>query len=266
MATGDLWSLAMDHQYLDSDEMARAIERQCLEQPAMDYRSRLLVREAFEALKSQWGAERLQQWMTTTPALPRLESILREEFGERGFPSLPHRIVEVTRPEVVRQYLRELGLAVPGPVKIIVGGSIALMLRDFLARYTEDIDLVDEIPAEIRSLHDQMRRLSERYGLHVAHFQSHYLPPGWAERVSFEGDYGRLGVYLVDPLDILVGKLFSKREKDLDDVRALTQKVQKVDVVVRLRQTCSTLLSEERLRQQAQHNWYILYGEDLPTT
>jgi hypothetical protein len=32
----------------------------------------------------------------------------------------------------------------------------------------------------------------------------------------------------------------------------------------RLRDSCAPLLAEDRLRQAAVDNWYILYGESLP--
>ncbi len=66
-----------------------------------------------------------------------------------------------------------------------------------------------------------MNGLVERYGLRLAHFQSHYLPDGWQRRVESFGVFGELAVFLVDPVDIAVGKLFSRRDKDLDDVRML---------------------------------------------
>ena len=129
--------------------------------------------------------------------------------------------MEKTDPETIRQLLRELGTLASRPTRIDVGGSGALILLGNLSRSTDDIDIVDEVPPELRAQHDAMEQLASRYGLRLAHFQSHYLPAGWIDRVRSLGRFGNLEVFLVDPLDIFVGKLFSAREEDRDDLRAL---------------------------------------------
>ena len=47
-------------------------------------------------------------------------------------------------------------------------------------------------------------------------------------------------------------------------IRLLLPQMERDAVVRRLRETCTSLLGEERLRQAAQHNWYVLTGEALP--
>ena len=61
-----------------------------------------------------------------------------------------------------------------------------------------------------------------------------------------------------------MGKLFSARTKDLDDLRALKQHVNKDQLSERLLDTANALMQEPQLKANATHNWYILFGEDLP--
>jgi hypothetical protein len=148
---------------------------------------------------------------------------------------------------------------------VSIGGSAALIVAGKLSRATEDVDVVDEVPAEIRTRYDLLERLAARYGLHIAHFQSHYLPTGWADRVRSLGRLGQLEVYLVDEYDVFLSKLFSRREKDRDDLRLLAPLLDRQTVIARLRDTTGPLRSDECLRQAAADNWYILFGEPLPT-
>ena len=107
-------------------------------------------------------------------------------------------------------------------------------------------------------------RLSQRFGLNLTHFQSHYLPSGWRDRVSSLGRFGQLDVYLVDAYDVLLGKLFSAREKDQDDLRAVAGLIEKETLVARLLAAGGVFMNESKLAQHARNNWYIVYGEELP--
>jgi hypothetical protein len=191
------------------------------------------------------------------------EAALSGALKLKHFPSLPERIRQVTRPETIRQFLREIGLELQESTQVVVGESSALILLGLLQRATEDVDVVDEVPAPLRAITGLRERTQNRYGLHLAHFQSHYLPPGWRERLSSEGDFCRLRVYVVDPIDIFVGKVFSRREKDLDDLRSLSGSLTRELVVERLRQSrhAWTLPSEQAA---AERNRYIVFGEALP--
>ena len=142
---------------------------------------------------------------------------------------------------------------------------MALILSGALSRRTEDIDIVDEIPLEIRSEHELLDHLAKRYGLRLAHFQSHYLPAGWASRLRLFETFGRLEVRLIDIYDIILSKIFSKREKDRDDLRALVTQIDKPLLARRMLDTTAALRQEPMLRSMAEENWYILYGEPLPT-
>jgi hypothetical protein len=173
-------------------------------------------------------------------------------------------MAEPTEAQTILQFLRELGERLPSPARLDVGGSSALILGGLLTRSTDDVDAVNEVPAAIRVQHELLAELSGRYGLSLAHFQSHYLPAGWENRLRSLGRFGKLDVFLVDPLDIFVGKLFSKRTKDLDDLRMLQNAFERRAIVERLRSGASALNADPVLRSDAQKSWHILYGEAFP--
>ena len=260
----DLWGLVLDQQYVDPRELADAIEAQA-EENALDFRTRLLIRDGAEALRNYWGRRRFEEWLQKCAARARIEAIRHEDLGKPGFPFLREQIMEPTRPETIRQFFEELGSELHKTVRVYLGGSGALILTGYLSRRTQDLDVVDELPEEIRSLHRTLDKLTQRYRLQIAHFQSHYLPQGWEQRVHSLEPFGRLQVYLVDAYDVFLSKLFSAREKDRDDLRALVPQLDKETVIRRLKETTVAWQGESHLLQRAQDNWKILYGEELPS-
>ena len=71
-----------------------------------------------------------------------------------------------------------------------------------------------------------------------------------ARRASRRSDrFGGLEVFLVHPYDIFLGKLFSSREKDRDDLRVLAGGLDRTALAARY----------------VTANWYIVYGEPLPS-
>lgn len=260
----DLWSLVLDHQQIDPEGLATAIEERAADE-GLDYRTRLLIRDSVEALKGHWGAGRVATWLAACPAREIIEPILRERFDRPGFPFLSEQIMEPTRPETIKQFLRELGDQLHSRTRIDVGGSVALILPGYLTRRTQDLDVVNEVPSEIRSQGKFLNELMQRYQLQLSHFQSHYLPQSWEQRVHSLGAFGRLEVYLLDVYDVFLSKLFSGREKDRDDLRALLPHLSKDAISARLLDTTKLLLRETAFREQAAKNWYILFGEPLPS-
>ena len=259
----DLWSLTFGQPWIDPAELAAAVEWQ-VQQPDLDFRTQLLIRDSLDALAEHWGPERVEGWLERSRSGNALRQIWRSELGEPGFPTLRRRLMNKTDPKAVLELLGELGTEVKQPVQVVIGGSIALILAGELHRGTDDIDFVDEVPREIRARHDLLDTLAIRYGLRVTHFQSHYLPTGWAGRVRSLGRFGRLDVRLVDPYDAFVGKLFSARRKDRDDLRMLSRNLDKGDVEARLRLAGGTLLADSVLVENASKNWTVLYNEPLP--
>jgi hypothetical protein len=263
-ATKKLWNLVWGTPQVDPGDLAFAIAEEAGNESS-DFRTRLLIQDGLKALEEHWGTGRFEQWLEKCSGRRILEEILSEDLGEPGFPSLKERLMEKTDPEVVRQLFRELGTHLHRAIRLSVGGSIALILPGQLARATEDIDVVDEVPGEIRSQHKLLDDLRIRFGLQLTHFQSHYLPSGWEKRVHGLEPFGQLQVYLVDPIDVFLSKLFSKRTKDLDDLRALAPQLDKPTIVQRLRETTAALRADDSLRQCGEKNWYIVYGEPLPS-
>ncbi len=263
-AEHDLWALVQSGQPIDFPALASALESRLAAPEPINFRTRLLIRDSLGALAKRWGADRLENWMDASPGGVGLRQIWKADLGEVGFPSLATRIMETTKADTVMQFLREMGLRCPQATRIEIGGSIALILANVLNRATEDLDVVDEVPASLRSQHDLLRELANRFGLHLTHFQSHYLPEGWKNRLHSLGRFGQLDIFLVDALDVLVGKLFSARTKDRDDLRALAAHFDRKVIEERLRSSGTKLRSDPALAQMAQDNWYILYGQPLP--
>lgn len=248
---------------IDPAALAAALQRQVL-QPNPDFRTRLLIRDSLAALLDFWGEQTFQQWLDSTPEKDQLIAARRCDLGPAGFTTLRGRLMPTTQPQNVLEFLRELGTRLPRPARIAVGGSIALIVSGQLQRGTEDIAVVDEVPVEIRNNHQLLDELATRFGIRMTHFQSHYLPSGWESRLHSLGRFGQLDVDLVDTYDIFVGKLFSARTKDQDDLRMLARQLDKSQIAQRLGDSGARLVSEASLKSHATRNWYVLYGEPLP--
>jgi hypothetical protein len=266
----ELWAVARSGTQVDAEALARAVE-EAIESPAdaLDYRTRLLIRDSLRALRAHWGRDDFESWLHRSPrgaALDQLcqSSPMRSAADDEGFPTLKRRIVNAIKPETVIQLLRELSTHVAQPTRLVIGGSIALLIDGHLSRHTDDIDVVDELPAALRSHPELLENLAARYGLRLAHFQSHYLPSGWEERVRSIDVFGRLTVMSVDPYDVFVGKLFSVREKDRDDLRAVAPGLDRGILLERVARTTADLRKEPRLAGAATQNWFVLFGEPLP--
>jgi hypothetical protein len=259
----DLWTLALDYQQIGPPELIDAIERE-VGRPPLDFRTRLLIRDSLNALAEAWGKDQLSQWLSGSPRRIDLEEIRNEPLGPPGFPTLALRIMEPTRINTVIQFLRELSQSIKEPTTIAIGGSVALILAELLSRKTDDIDLVDEVPVQIRLQHELLDRLAVRYALRLTHFQSHYLPTGWESRLHRFDEFGQLEISLVDSGDIFLSKVFSAREKDLDDLRALAPQIDNQMLTQRLLVSAVSLANEPALRQNAEKNWFIVFGKPLP--
>lgn len=240
--------MVCSHDDLDPRRLAAALHDQCRE-GLDDPRTLQLAYECRQALQS---------WNVLLPAVPQAP----EPPGK--FTGLQRRIGLVTTAENVLGFLRELSLKLTTNTKIVIGGSSALILDRLLQRVTQDVDLVDEIPQALRDLRSEMSRAETIYGLHLAHFQSHYLPHGWESRLVSMPPLRKLEVWRVASLDVYVGKLFSRREKDGRDLVALQTAFPQELVKEHLLATCDRLLVDPELRSQLEDNWYVLYGVDFP--
>jgi Nucleotidyltransferase of unknown function (DUF6036) len=260
----ELWQLVWGKPEVDPAALARAIEQE-LDAKAPDFRTRLLIRDGTEALGHYWGQTRLEEWLSRSPVRAKIEAIQHEDLGTPGFPLLKDHLMDRTEPDTVKELLRELGTRIDKPIAIEIGGSVALILTGYLSRATADLDVVDEVPPGIRLKANLLDDIQKRYQLLITHFQSHYLPTGWKSRLHNLGTFGALDVYLVDVYDIFLGKLFSARTKDLDDLRAIKPNIDKNFLAQQFKATTVALLQEPSLKQAAERNWYILFGEGLPS-
>jgi hypothetical protein len=250
--------------FVDSAAFLAAMEDQ-IDRNDLDYRSRLLIRDGLDAVEHHWGAARLNAWLDRSRHQARFLDIRHEVFERVGFPSFMRRVMDFTSTETIQAVFRTIGVHLQKPVKMVIGGSIALMLPGLVSRHTEDIDVVDELPPELRHDHRFLASLSEKFGVVLAHFQSHYLPPHWENRTHWHGQYENLTVYLVDPVDVFVSKLFGVRDKDYGDLHVLIGKLNRQTILDRITNHCQPLLADASLRDRATKNWYTLTGEPLPT-
>jgi hypothetical protein len=262
-----LWNL-LARPTIDPATLARAIETAIVD-PNLDWRTLQLVKEGWEALEESIEPQLLNDYLVDRTSIQIAEAIrdrIDDDWNSHcdvKFPSLRERLMPHLSPTTIRQFLRELGTAIAHPTTITMGGAASLVLRGLLSRATEDVDVVDEVPAEIRDERETLQALSDRYGLRMAHFQSHYLPQGWESRTIDFGTFGKIQVRLVDALDIIAGKVFSARPKDLDDFRLLSLNLNKEELRQRVLQGSTSLTSSDQNRRQAITNWYIVYGDDL---
>jgi hypothetical protein len=265
-AADGLWDLARNRVYVDAADLAREVNEALARSDELDFRSRLLIRDSITALEAQWGGSQVQDWINRHGHGSQIRAILESnEFtGETGFPSLRRRIMEPVKPEMVALFFRELSHHITKPVSLYVGGSIALVLAGRLSRPTDDINIVDEVPAEIREQHELRDEFIKRFGLQLAHFQSHYLPDGWKNRVRSFDVLGNLHVFLVDAYDVILGKMFSSRAKDRDDLVELAPQIDRELFKLRLPESGQSLLSEQKFREAAEKNWFTLFREPLP--
>lgn len=257
----NLWQTVVGRSQIDPDELADAVQGELLSNRRLDSRDRLLVRDSLLALRCRLGDGWLRERLARVQ--DKVENILSEEFGEAGFPTLQERLVAKTKKAVVERFLRDLGANLSSPVDLRIGGSIALSLAGRLSKHTEAIDVVDEVPGEIRGQHELLERLTRTYGLQLTHFQSHYLPAGWQDRVRSVGTFGKLHVDVVDAYDVFVSKLFSNREKDIEDLAGLVDELDRGTIESRLKSAAQALLDDATLRAAAEHNWYVLFGSRL---
>jgi hypothetical protein len=184
--------------------------------------------------------------------------------AEVGFPSLMTRVVDATRAESITRFLRAVSLHVARPTQLFVGGSASLILSVNLTARIETVNVVDEVPAEIRTQYDLLESLAMRYGLRLAQFPSHYLPPDWQRRVRSVDVFDRLKVFIIDPVDVIAGKLFSTRLDDFCEVFAVAPRLDRDALVGCLRLAVNSLRTNLKLLTAATQNWYVLFGQPLP--
>src|SRR5712692_8779167 len=107
LPTLDLWSLVRGRPQIDPRDLAEAVVNQAADDE-LDYRTRLLIRDSVDALKSYWGDQPVERWLAECPERHKIDTICRDEYEKVGFPSIRKRLMEKTDPKVIEQYFREL--------------------------------------------------------------------------------------------------------------------------------------------------------------
>jgi hypothetical protein len=263
--TIDVWDLTYGKPQIDPSDLAEAVCQQA-GGTDLDYRTRLLIRDSVQALRSHWGDPRVDRWLEACPNRNRIEAIGREEFDKVGFPIIPRRLRDKTRPEVICQFLEQLGRSIEHDAHIHIAGAVALILPGYLSRQTSDIDIVTERQERRRFDTELLSQLKRSYGLVLAQVEAFLFPSGWQQRVNAIGVFGRLHVSLLNVYDICLSKLFSEGQKHLDDLRLVAPQLDKEILVQNLHRDAvdfAIMASPERL-ELAQHYWHVVFGEPLP--
>lgn len=264
-AVEELWRLVRTGEAIDTTHLWDVLAKIGRHGDDEDERTRLLIKQMREALAKHFGEAFVRYRLG--PDVRFTAEDAAQFLDGRGFHHLEDRVQDVTNPETLFALLRDLGTRVREPVTLIIGGSLSLMLDSLVVRKTDDVDITDEVPRAIRedpALIDEMER---KHGLRIAHFQSHYLPNNWANRTKAIGQFGTIDARRVDPVDVLVAKLFSKRARDFRDLRAALSRIDRESIVDRVRHNTRDLQSDPFALEAAKHNWYVLTGEDaLPST
>jgi hypothetical protein len=257
----DPWELVWGQPYINSQRLAAALEKDLQGKPTPDFRTRLLVRDAARALRGFWGAATFRRWLGTSPAGRRISAILGENLGRPGFRNIRSRLVPGIGQRELEQIFTLLGERVHDRVEVSIAGSIPTLIEGLTARPTDDIDIVNEVPAGIREQREVVEQIKAKYGLMLGHVQSHYLPAKWQQRRRFLGDFGGIRVYLVDVYDVFISKLSSKQEKHRDDLRVMAPKLDKEKVKKLLLTDGKSFLDSPFDRPTIDANWRFIYQE-----
>ena len=257
------WDLVWGQPYIDSERLVSAIEAELSEENAIDFRGRLLIRDAMIALRIFQGSQTFSRWLNKSPVKNKIEAILKEDLGEPGFTNIGKRLVSGTSKTQVEQIFELLGKGLHQPLVVYIAGSIPSLLSGLSSRPTDDIDFVDEVPREILQQRKIISDIETKYGFTLGHVQSHYLPSNWKQRSVSLGQFGALNVLFVDEIDIFVSKLSSKKEKHKDDLRVLAGKLNKDEVKQRLQTDGRAFLQSDSDRAAIEENWSFVYREPL---
>jgi hypothetical protein len=259
----DPWALVWGQPYINADHLAASIEADLQATAEPDFRTRLLVRDAAVALKSFWGQRQFSSWLANSAVGKRINIILQEDLGKPGFRNIRRRLVTNPNLADIKRLLGMIGERLHDRVEVSIAGSIPTLVGGLTARPTDDIDIVDEVPAEMRKQHAVLKQIDSEFGLKFGHVQSHYLPSGWQQRRHFLGNFGGLQVYLVDVYDIFVSKLSSKLEKHRQDLRVMAPKLDQQKIYECLRGPGKAFLEDPNLRPQIEANWNFVFQEPL---
>ena len=125
----ELWSLTWARRHIDADAMADVLGR-ALDGRPLDFRSRLLVRDALRGLQEFWGDERFTRWAGERGFSDAINRALSEDASSAGFHDLGERLMQPTTADAVQAYFRDLGGQLRQPARF---GRIGRTERSFRA-------------------------------------------------------------------------------------------------------------------------------------
>jgi hypothetical protein len=259
----DPWRLVWGQPYIDSRTLAAAIEQDLARSADPDFRTRLLVRDSAVALRAYWGEHRFAQWLEASALGPRIRSILEEDLGETGFHAIRRRLVDSIDSTQFGQVFELLGRGIHGRVEIHIAGSVPTLIEGLTARPTEVIELVDEVPAEIRRQRDVLIKIETEFGLRLGQVPSNNLPIRWQDRLRKFGEFGGLSVDLVDVYDLFVSMLPSHERTHQSDLGVLALELDNDIARHRLLTDGRAFLDDPKLRPQIEENWRFIFQEPL---
>jgi hypothetical protein len=132
--------------------------------------------------------------------------------------------------------LTELGARAIDPVRIVLGGSAALILVDALKRPTGDGDVILAEP-ELHEIQPLVRRAADAAGVPQGWLNTSIrsyldaLPPDYADRIRWLPPFRRLTVGLLERRDVLAMKVYAGRPRDFEDIVAMRPTGQELALV-----------------------------------
>lgn len=134
--------------------------------------------------------------------------------------------------------LTELGAQALDPVRIVLGGSAALILVDALNRPTADGDVILAEP-ELNDIQPLLRRAADAAGVPQGWLNTSIrsyldaLPSDYTERIRWLPPFRQLTVGVLDRRDVLAMKVYARRARDIEDIVAMHPTEQEMEFVRR---------------------------------
>jgi hypothetical protein len=132
------------------------------------------------------------------------------------------------------QFLAELDALLSERIELHCIGGFAAVAAYHLPRSTNDLDYYTLVPAycrhELERLAGEGSTLARKYRVHVHRAAVASLPMNYDERLTelLGGHFRKIGLFVLDPYDLILSKLSRNADRDREDVKHLAQD-QKLD-------------------------------------
>jgi len=128
---------------------------------------------------------------------------------------------EVTTPDTISIFMRELGRRVRGAARVYFTGGATAVMHGW-RESTVDIDV--RFSPELDELYRALPELKEKLNVNLELASPpDFIPPlpGWEDRSIYIGREGKLDFYHFDPYSQALAKIERGHEQDLSDVRSM---------------------------------------------